>query len=88
MHEEDPKLSVVRVGHRVPLAGLCLSLYSLHMLNRDVNMIQTNKPEIDTMKGLASCIFLAHLIGISVIKRCKNMFVLDSVNMLLYFKLP
>ena len=33
----------VRVGHRVPWAGFCLSLYSLHVLNRDVNMIQTNK---------------------------------------------
>ena len=27
----------------VPLAGFCLSLYDLHALNRDVNMIQTNK---------------------------------------------
>ena len=33
----------MRVGHRVPLAGLCLALYSLHVLNRHVNMIQTNK---------------------------------------------
>ena len=30
--------------HCVPLAGLCLSLYNLHVLKRDVNMIQqTNK---------------------------------------------
>ena len=28
---------------RVPLACFCLTLYSLHVLNRDVNMIQTNK---------------------------------------------
>ena len=27
--------------HCVLLAGFCLSLYSLHVLNRDVNMIQT-----------------------------------------------
>ena len=27
--------------HCVPLAGFCLSLYDLHALNRDVNMIQT-----------------------------------------------
>ena len=43
MHVKDPQLSVVRVGHCVPLAGFCLSLYSLHVLNRDVNMIQTKK---------------------------------------------
>ena len=43
MHIKDPYLSVVRVGHCVPLAGFCLSLYDLHALNRDVNMIQTNK---------------------------------------------
>ena len=43
MHVKDPLLSVVRVGHCVPLADLCLSLHSLHVLNRDVNMIQTNK---------------------------------------------
>ena len=42
LHVKDPLLSVVGVGHRVPLAGFCLSLYSLHVLNRDVNMIQTN----------------------------------------------
>ena len=30
------QLSVVRVGHCVPLAGFCLSLYDLHALNRDV----------------------------------------------------
>ena len=41
MHVKDPYLSVVRVGHRVPLAGFCLSLYDLHALNRDVNMIQS-----------------------------------------------
>ena len=41
MHVKDPQLSVIRVGHRVPLAGFCLSLCSLHVLNRDVNMIQT-----------------------------------------------
>ena len=40
MHVKDPQLSVIRVGHFVPLAGLCLSLYSLHALIRDVNMIK------------------------------------------------
>ena len=40
MHVKDPQLPVVRVEHRVPLAGFCLSLYSLHMLNRDVSIIQ------------------------------------------------
>ena len=43
MHVKDPLLSVLRVGHYVPLASFCLSLYDLHALNRDVNMIQTNK---------------------------------------------
>ena len=33
-----------RVGHCVPLAGICLSLYSLHVLNRDINMIKKAKP--------------------------------------------
>ena len=41
MHVKDPYLSVIRVGHRVPLAGFCLSLYGLHVLNRDVNIIQS-----------------------------------------------
>ena len=41
MHVKDPQLSVVRVGHCVPLADLCLSLYSLHVPNGDVNIIQT-----------------------------------------------
>ena len=43
MHVKDPQLSVIRVGHCVPLAGFCLPLYSLHVLNRDINMI-LNKP--------------------------------------------
>ena len=43
MHVKDPSLSVIRVGHHVLLAGFCLSLYGLHALNRDVNVIQTNK---------------------------------------------
>ena len=43
MHVKDPLLSVVRVGLCVPLAGFCLSLFGMHVLNRDVNVIQTNK---------------------------------------------
>ena len=43
---KDSQFSVVRVGHCVLLAGFCLSLYDLHVLNRDVNMIQTNKQKI------------------------------------------
>ena len=45
MHVKIPQLSVVWVGHCVPLAGFCLSLYGLYVpkiLNRYVNMIQTN----------------------------------------------
>ena len=40
MHVKDPQLSVIRVWHYVPLAGFCLSLYSLHVLNRDINIIE------------------------------------------------
>ena len=46
MHVNDPKLSVVGVGHCAPLAGFCLSIYSLHVLTRDVNMVQTNKQKL------------------------------------------
>ena len=35
----DSLLSVVRVGNGVPVSRLWLSLFSLHVLNRDVNMI-------------------------------------------------
>ena len=48
MHVKDPWLSFVRVGYHVPLASFCLSLYSLHVLNRDVNMIQINKTDTET----------------------------------------
>ena len=41
MHVKDPKISVVKIGHCDLLAGFCMSLYSLHVLNWDVNMIQT-----------------------------------------------
>ena len=40
MHVKDPQLSFVRVWHCVLLADFCLSLHSLHVLNRDVNIIQ------------------------------------------------
>ena len=36
-----------RVGHCVPLAGFCLSLYDLHTLNRDVNMVQSINQSIN-----------------------------------------
>ena len=39
----------MRVGHRVPLAGFCLSLYGLHVLNRDVYMVQTIKPILNAV---------------------------------------
>ena len=42
MYVKDPWLAVVRVGHRAPLAGFCLSLYGLHVNGRDVNMIKQN----------------------------------------------
>ena len=40
MHAKDPQLFVVRVGHCVSLADVCLPLYNLHVMNRDVNIIQ------------------------------------------------
>ena len=40
-HVKDLQLSVVRVGHHVPLAGFCQALHSLHVLNRGVNMMQS-----------------------------------------------
>ena len=43
MHVKDPILSVVGAGHHVPVVVFCLSLYSLYVLNRDVDMIKTNK---------------------------------------------
>ena len=43
MYVKDPYLFVIRVEHRVSLAGFCLSLFSLHMLNRDVKMTQAKK---------------------------------------------
>ena len=39
MHVKDPQLFVIRVGHRVLLAGSCLSPCNLDVLNRTVNMI-------------------------------------------------
>ena len=43
MHVKDPPLSVVILGYRIPLVGFYLSLDSLHVLSRDVNMTQTNR---------------------------------------------
>ena len=40
MHAKDPQLSVVRVGHRVPLMDFCLSLDGMHVLDRDVKPAQ------------------------------------------------
>ena len=51
-HVKDPQLSVVKVGHGKPLAGFCLSLYDLHALNRDVNMIQTKQTKSIVNTGL------------------------------------
>ena len=41
--------------HCVPLAGFCLSLYSLDVLNGDVNMIQTNKQITSNVFSTAAC---------------------------------
>ena len=39
-HVKYPQLSIIRVGHCVPLAGFCLSLYRLHVLQ---NVNETDK---------------------------------------------
>ena len=53
MYVQDRKLSARRVGHCVPFGGFCLSLYSLHMLNSDVNIIQTKNKQ--TKKQTNNC---------------------------------
>ena len=35
IHVKYPYLSVVREGHCVPIVDFCLSLYNMHVLNRD-----------------------------------------------------
>ena len=42
MRVKGPYLSVVRVEHCTSLPVFYLSLHGLHVLDRDVNMIQTN----------------------------------------------
>ena len=42
MHIKDPELSALYIGRCNHVACFCLSLYSLYMLDRDDNMIQTN----------------------------------------------
>ena len=54
MQVKDSLLSVVRVGYRVPLEGFYLSLYVLHMLNSDVNMIQTKNSKKNAKRYSAS----------------------------------
>ena len=43
MHVKDLYLSAIRVGHCVLFAGFCMSLYSLQVLNRDINTIKKLK---------------------------------------------
>ena len=44
-------LAICRKSSCVLLAGYCLSRYGLHVLNRDVNMIQTNKQTNKSKSG-------------------------------------
>ena len=39
MHVRDPQLFIIKIGHRVMLAGLCLSLYTLEAVINVVDMI-------------------------------------------------
>ena len=43
IHAKDPQLFVERVRHDVQVAGFCMSLNGLHVLNRDSKVIQTKK---------------------------------------------
>ena len=54
MHVKERSLSVVRVEHRVLFAGFCLSLYSLNVLNRDINIKQIQ------MKSMDYCGYAVH----------------------------
>ena len=40
MQVKNSQLSVVRAGHRVPLSSFCLPLYSLRVLNGDINIFR------------------------------------------------
>ena len=41
MRVKDLQLSAVRVGHCDPLGGFSLPLYSLHALNKNVNVVHS-----------------------------------------------
>ena len=43
LYENTRKRSDIRLEHCVSVAGFCLPLYNLHVLNRDINVIQMNK---------------------------------------------
>ena len=60
MPVKEPKLFVVRVGHHVPFARFCLSLYGMNVLNRDVNMIYTNNLQSHVSYFVPSVVFYAH----------------------------
>ena len=84
MHVRDPQLSLIRKGHCVPVAGFCLPAYSLHMLNRDVNMIQTNKIIIFSKHDESAYLYLGNfkLRGISnyslsiIVEGCQQLILL------------
>ena len=46
MHVKEPQLSIITVGHCVLSPSFCVFLYSLHVLNRDITVIQTNKSNL------------------------------------------
>ena len=52
MPVKDPKLCLVGVGYRVPVAGICLSFCNLHLLKGDVDVInQTSKRTINMINN-------------------------------------
>ena len=72
-HVKDPYLSVVRVSHWFPIAGFFLSLYSLIVLNMNIDIIQIQK--------FKNHLFQRCLQTLLVVYVCELQILLDVVKM-------
>ena len=52
IYVKDPHLFVVREGHHIPVPGFCVSQYSLHVLNKDVDIIKQANLAFNVVLGL------------------------------------
>ena len=43
LYVKDLQLYILKVGHHVPVAGICLSLCSLHLLHSDITVFKYNQ---------------------------------------------